>query len=364
MSAGEFAGSFARQWAPLLLTAGLLLPLPAVGPPVTVPAAPHGGTTALVASHPSDFATSANGNWTLSLPGPIGSLYPGASLGAEYDVSLRSALPGASPLSVWVPPAMITFATSSGALRVYGNWANFTFGGNGSVSSVLSDNFNLSLTAVAPATFNATNRTIFSSQLAAIMSSLPYGSVNLTVAWRWVVAGPDGSISMSPWENSSLIDPAYFASVESFGPPLLTTGGSYGVCIGGPIGGRLFSLHLEVARPYDDFVHVNYSVPAGASSACWSATVPQGIAPGPLLAHIWAYDRVTLLLYVLKLTLVNSTAGGSMTLASPGWKLAVNLSALSIGGVVLIAALVLPAVRKRTPPPRELEAPAGASGRP
>jgi hypothetical protein len=335
----------------LLLAVCLLLPPPATGSLARPTAAPPEGATQHPALRPSDFATSANGNFSLTQPGPIGSLYPGTSLGAQYTVSLRTPLSSPSPLAVYVPPPELIVATSIGALRVFGSWANFTFGGNGSVSSVLSATYNLSLTIELPATYNATNRTIFSSQLVAIMSSLPYGSVNLSVAWRWVVAGPDGSIAKSPWANSSLIDPAYFASVESFGPAQLTPGQSYGVCIGGPIAGRLFSLHLEIAKPYDDFVHVNESVPAGATSACLSATVPQGIAPGPLLAHIWSYDRVTLLLYVLKLTLVNATAGAPPTLASPGWKLVVNVSALSFGGLVLVAVVVAPVLRKRPPRP-------------
>jgi hypothetical protein len=335
----------------LLVVAGLLVPFPVLGAHAAATSPPRRGAIPLLGSRPSDFATSANGNWSLTQPGPSGSLYPGSSLGAQYTVSLRSTLSGPTPLSVWVPPAELIFATSLGPYRVFGPWANFTFGGNGSVSSVLSATFNLSLTAQAPATFNSTNRTVFSSQLVAIMSSLPHGSVNLSVAWRWVVAGPDGSVAMSPWANSSLIDPAYFASVESFGPPQLTAGQSYGVCIGGPIAGRLFSLHLEVAKPYDDFVQVNNSVSANATTACWSATVPQGIAPGPLLAHIWSYDRVTLLLYVLKFNLVNATAGAPETLASPGWKLVVNLSALSVGGLVLVAVVALPVLRKRPPSP-------------
>ncbi|HEV2448838.1 MAG TPA: hypothetical protein VGU43_00300 [Thermoplasmata archaeon] len=303
---------------------------------------------------PRDFATSANGNWTLSQSPPSGNVYPGSSIGAQYTIALRSSPVGTPPISVYVPPPQLTFGTALGPLRAYGAWANFTFGGNGSVSPTLSAVFNLSLLPELSTTFNSTNRTVFSSQLVAIMTNLPYRSVNLSVSWRWVVAGPDGTVQESPWANSSLIDPAYFASVLSYGPSALTTGQSYGVCLGGPISGRLFSLHVEVAKPYDDFVQVNDSVPSGATSACWSATIPAGIAPGPLLAHIWSYDRATLLLYVLKLNLVNSTAAPGLTLASPSWRLVVNLAALSVGGLTLVAVVALPVLRK---PPRSAEPP-------
>lgn len=326
----------------------LLFPTPALGDAARHTATAPERSAAALAARPSDFATTANGNFSLSQAGPSGALFPGSSLGAQYTISLHTHLANPAPLSVWVPPPMLTFATSAGPVKVFGSWANFTFGGNGSVSSALSATFNLSLTVQTPASFNGTNRTIFSSQLAAIMSSLPYGSVNLSVAWRWMVEGPDGSTAASPWTSSGLIDPAYFVSVESYGPSQLATGGSYGVCLGGPVGGRLFSLHLEVAKPYFDFVRANDTAPVGATSTCWSVTVPQGISPGPLLAHVWSYDRVTLLLYVFRLVLVNATSSGPMTLASPGWKLVVNLSALSFGGMATVALVVLRGRRTRS----------------
>ena len=97
--------------------------------------------------------------------------------------------------------------------------------------------------------FNVAAPAILSSQLAAVMTNLPYGAVHLSVIWRWIVALPDGSTVVGPWSTAASLVPAEYAQLVSHGPDTVTPGGWFGVCVAGPIAGRQFSLHLETRTP-------------------------------------------------------------------------------------------------------------------
>ncbi|MCI4341911.1 MAG: hypothetical protein L3K11_06040 [Thermoplasmata archaeon] len=341
-----------RQWAVLFAVVLLALPVLAGLPPsANRPVAP-GSPAAAGHPLPAGFSTSPNGNFTLFTGGPTGAFYPGTLFRAEYSLTLLAAPPGAPPLQVWVPPPLLSFSTSLGAVHLFGPWANFTFGAPGSPSANQSAVFNVSAFTLTSGSFVAGNKTIFTSQLVSVMANLPYGAANLSLSWRWKIVQPDGGTSSSAWSPPAVIHPGYYVSVVSAGPSALGPLGSYAVCITGPLGGRTFSLHLEIAKPLDDFSKTNITAPASATSLCWSTSVPPGIPAGPLLAHVWAYDQVTTLLYVFKLTLLNSTppSGGPLDWWAQGPH-AANLAALVAGLGVIVVWGVVPVWRSKHPRP-------------
>jgi hypothetical protein len=281
---------------------------------------------------PAFFHTSANSNFSLAQPGPTGVLLPGSLLRVEYYLSLLNPPPQVFPVTIFFPPVQDTWATSGGTLAGGAPAWNYTFVGLPANSSSRSVVQNITSTASNASTFNQSGSVGFSSQLVAIMASVPFGGVLLAVTWRWLVADPSGAILASTWRSSASIEPAEMVSLLQAGPSTLVPGESYTVCLGGAIAGRLFSLHLEIPRPYDDFAQVNETVPAvGVTRICWSAQVPYWVPPGPLLAHVWNYANVTLLLFILKLTLVASSP--------PGWLAWVEQPS-NAASLILIAVLV------------------------
>jgi hypothetical protein len=284
---------------------------------------------------PAFFHTSANSNFSLAQPGPTGVLVPGSLLRVEYYLSLLNPPPQVFPVTIFFPPVQDTWATSGGTLAGGAPAWNYTFAGPSSDRSLVQ---NITSTASNASTFNQSGSVGFSSQLVAIMASVPFGGIHLAVTWRWLVADPSGAVLASPWRSSTSIEPAEMVSLLQAGPSTLVPGASYTVCLGGAIAGRLFSLHLEIPRPYNDFVQVNETVPAvGVTHVCWSAQVPSWVPPGPLLAHVWNYANVTLLLFILKLTLVASSPPGWL-----GWlEQPSNAASLILLGVLLTSVLVV-----------------------
>jgi hypothetical protein len=289
------------------LSALLLLALSALAVPSSAPAGLPPSTVA-TASHPepSDFQTSANGNFSIWIPPPALAPVAGASVMAQFEVTLVSAPPAGGVLSVWVPQVEGSFFFENSTIHLYRAPFELNFSAGSSSTSPL---MNASTVLRVGLPFNQSNFAILSSQLAAVMANAPYGSVHLALTWHWILIAPDGSNTTGTWSRPYPVVPAEYAELASSGPSVVHPGDAFGVCVAGAIGGRTFSLHIETANPYDDFSQVNQSAPAGsAGPMCWTAQVATWVSPQVLLAHVWSYDKVTLLLYILKVTVVNVTA--------------------------------------------------------
>jgi hypothetical protein len=288
------------------LCALLLLGLIGFALPPSVPPHPPRATIA-TASHvgPSDFQTSANGNFSIWIPPPTLAPVAGASVMAQFEVSLLSAPPASGALTVWIPQVEGSFFFENSTIHLYRAPFELNFSAGSPTTSPL---MNGSTVLRVGLPFNESNFAILSSQLAAVMANAPYGSVHLAVSWHWILIAPDGTNSTGAWSRPYPVVPAEYAELVSWGPTVVHPGDGFGVCVAGAIGGRTFSLHIETANPYDDFTQVNQSAPAGSTGpVCWTAQVANWVSPQVLLAHVWSYDKVTLLLYILKVTVVNTT---------------------------------------------------------
>ncbi|MCI4321501.1 MAG: hypothetical protein L3K05_04255, partial [Thermoplasmata archaeon] len=78
--------------------------------------------------------------------------------------------------------------------------------------------------------------------------------------------------------------------------------------------------------------------------------IPGTITPQTILMHIWDYESVTLLLYVLKVKVVNATAAAGPNIAPPSWTSLAN-GVIALGAVGIGLAVVLVARREPPTPP-------------
>ena len=311
---------------------------------------------------PPIFSTTINSNFSIPDAAPGGTFYPGTYLRAQFEIGLASGRSYTTPVQVWVPGTAAQFPTNQGPVRLAHLAVNYTFVPGGPTESNAT---NLTTLITYAGSFNATGNATLSSQLVALMSNQPYGTLNVTVSWRWLVGLPDGSVEVGAWTRPVTIMPALYAALVSIGPTTLAPGSSVSVCLGGPIAGRTFSLHLETVNPYDDFIQVNSTAPASGGPLCWSAPIPPWVPPQGLLAHVWDYDAVTLLLYNVKIALVNASAlpttGPFAALLTPSG------AATTVAGIGLLGLGIFEGVRigrsRRAHPrssDRAAEPPAGA----
>jgi hypothetical protein len=284
---------------------------------------------------PSDFETQPNGNFSIWIPQPTGTVVPGSYILAEFSLALATPSSDLPPtVNVWVPETSATFSLTNVSVRMFhpAFLLNFTHGG-----PTVSNESNLTTLLKFTAEFNTSALAILSSQLAAVMTNVPYGSITLTASWRWAIAYPDGMTVFGDWSAPTSFEPAEYATLTSFGPTTLVPGGNFQVCISAPEAGRQFSLHLETAVPYDDFVQVNQTVTQANSTTCWVAAVADWVTPQVILAHVWNYDRVTLLLYIIKVTVVNQTAGWTDVFTPlENWNALATIGALGLGAGLVV----------------------------
>ncbi len=298
-------------------------------------------------------ASTPNGNLSISAPQPIAQVVPGSYLVSQYRVSVVSNLTELPPiLTVWVPQTIALFRLPTETLQVIGfaRVVNFTQGG-----PYISNAINGSVLVKLATSFNTTSDALLTSQLLSFMYSAPDGAFGLAVTWRWAIFYPDGSSDFGPWSQSPEFPGVEYAQLVSYGPTTLPTQGWFQVCMAASGVTRQFSLHLETISPVDDFIHAEQNVSASATApVCWSAQVAPWVTPQPLIAHVWAYDRLTFLMYLVKVTVVNQTGGAGPFSILTTWSGAVTVGALAVAGGLVVWGIRHAVVRRQapgTPPP-------------
>lgn len=297
---------------------------------------------ALAAASVGANNTTFHGNLLVPAPAPNGSAPGGSALEVAYQVKLDSAASAPGLTTVYFPTMSVTFEVGWGALPVVIPPA---------VVNLTTENWTAS-----PATTRSVelqNLTYFvgdapvalSSELLSVMSSRPYGTVSLLFEWQYRLSTP-GAAEI-PWSPAGgvALEPAELARLTRVAPLTLAPGGPVEACVDGPVADRTFSLHAEVASPYDDFVQRTVVIPADPTLPyCWNVTIPGTIRPGPILLHLWDFDEVTLLLDSVRLNLTNlstpATAPGADTMSPWEW--------VAVGGLGGVGALLLAGQRIRS----------------
>lgn len=336
-------------WTPTIAAVAIAVSLLAVGltaPRTTLERPAVGG----VSPAPS-VVTSPHGNLVVHNPGPQGTVPPGSVLSAEYRIAVVNYTPALGFVTLRVPGVEAVFQTVSETVFVAIVPRNLTIMGAGYYASNLTTG---SLLLVNGTSFLSGELATFSTELASIMGPLPYGQMSVIAQWQWRLATPDGAVTNGSWSPSpgQTVPIAQTVQLVSVGPLILARGSSLTACLEGPVYGRTFSLHAETINPLNDFVQSTSPVPSGAAlPVCWTITMPIYIAPQPLLIHIWDYNQVTLLLYIVKATLVASLPGSALNGTGPPIPFLVILDAGALGVGVLIAIWAwVDRAGRRTPP--------------
>ncbi|HZY69786.1 MAG TPA: hypothetical protein VFF67_02255 [Thermoplasmata archaeon] len=315
-----------------------------------------GASTPRPAAVDPSVTTSPHGNLLVHSAAPQGNAPPGSVLTAEYRIAVVNYTGSLGLVTLRVPGVEAVFETTQGVVYVADVPRNLTLSGGGYYASNLTTSSILlpNATSFAPG-----GLATFSTELASILGPLPYGQMSVIAQWQWRLTAPDGSTTNGSWSPSpgQSVSIAQTAQLVSIGPLVLARGSALTACLSGPVVGRTFSLHAETVSPLNDFVQNTSAVAAGTPMpACWTITMPFYIVPQPLLIHIWDYNQVTLLLYIVKATLVGSlpVAGqnGTGTPIPLLWVL--NSGAIGVGALVGVWAWVDHAgrrARSRPPPP-------------
>ncbi|MCI4324408.1 MAG: hypothetical protein L3K00_00750 [Thermoplasmata archaeon] len=289
--------------------------------------------------------TSINDAIALTGSSPTGTL----PVGTLVRVNLRfmaSSTTSAPNATVYVPQQQAVFPAVPASVQIFPTGVNLSvpFGSEVIVNSG-------TFTLRNATTFNTTGKVTFTSELAALMGSEPFGDLTVDAQWGWNVTTPTGTVTTSGWEPSpgQVIQPAEVAFLQSLQPRSFTVPATITACLTGPVQGRTFSLHAETPKPVDDFVINTTRDPVGGPLVfCLSIVIGATIAPQPLLAHVWDYESVTLLLYIVKLTVTNLTSGGGGG-GGPDWTEYVDIAAIL--GVALVAVGVVVVLRRQPPHP-------------
>jgi hypothetical protein len=269
--------------------------------------APVGLTTAV---HPG-VATIPHGNLSIPLFLPSLTLAAGTHLVARYQFKVVSWPTGLPNLTVWVYSELAVFRESSGASLEETIGARNQTVVNGTLSNPNATTGNVTIGA-AGASFSNGSKAVLSSQLLAVMVSVPWGTLTMDFRWDWESITPSGVANYSSWSTFQTITPPEHLTVVSDGPPQLTPGAAFQVCIAGPVQNRTFSLHMEVPSPYVSFAWNTTHVPGNwTGTYCWSDTMPSTFTklPSMLLVHIWEYNTLPSILYILHTEGITKNSG-------------------------------------------------------
>jgi hypothetical protein len=307
---------FATLAASLLL----LTLLPGVGAPGGS-ATPHSpGRFATDIVHPAGN-TSINDDLVLNGTPPAGTYAPGAVVRVEFRITVLAAN-SSGPVTIYVPQLLASFPAVPAPVNVFLPLRNLTIAVGATVTAA-PGTFTLRNTT----TFNGTRAATLNSQLVSLMGSTPYGDTSVSAQWNWSLTTPDGASTFSGWgpTQSPTIQPAEIAFLQSLTPRSLVPPAPVTACLTGPVQGRTFSLHAETPKPFDDFVGNSTRDPiTGPSTWCLTVTIPVNITPQTILMHIWDYEAVTLLLYIVKVKVGNNTTAAASLGLSGDWSAYAN----------------------------------------
>ena len=297
--------------------------------------------------------------WQLErLLGPGGKLYVDYRFQVDhFNASIDDGL------VVRVPQSLALFPAAPLNLTVIAPATVFTVNSPGYSSAP----FGLSYTQVTEAeTFSGSATAIFTSQLIAVTTSLPWNSVTLAFQWNWTFVNSSGPPTGSNFGGGRNVTPDQYVQLASTSRLSMSNGNSFTACVSGSVEGRTFSLHAETVNgtSVDDFVQLNATVPLVTNLPfCWSVliTLPSKTPPPQtLLVHVWDYQNAytsnvtTLLLYSLSVKVVSATSTPSNDIL--GYPVSTWLTFTTIGVTALAVALVgyglLRSRRRRKVPPQ------------
>ncbi len=350
----------------------------ATGPSSQV-VAPH----SLESTSPGFFHTNPSGNISISVPPPGGVNGGPLNLSAPANVTVRYNFTVLNfdasvdqGLVVRVPQTVAIFSILSGSLDVTAPVQTFTLNASGDPIPAAGYGY---LELNHPVKFNnsASTHAVFSTQLVAVTTTLPWNAV--TLQFQWNSSFKESGKPPIPQNNtaSQTVVPDQSATLASTSRTPMSSGQLFTACLSGPVEGRTFSLRAETVNgtQVNDFVQVNATVPVVTPLPfCWSAMIPSSIiAPQTIIVHIWDFQNAytsnvtTLLLFAIPVKIVNATSSPSHSFLGVPVSLWLTFATVGIGlfAVALIGvAIFLSRKRRRqasaaSPPAGAVVSPAG-----
>jgi hypothetical protein len=307
-------------------------PTVAAAPMHSAPAAPHAITAAAPAS-----SLTYHANLYVNASAPTGSAPTGEEVGAIFEVSV----PGytGSTATVRIPNAAIGFPSSSGTRTIYSGFVNITV----TPAQTTSDGSSGVTRWTGETTFTPGGLVPLSTQGLAVMASWPHGQYALSFRWHWVLTAPDGSSSNGPWSGWTSVSPAQLADLTNAPPTSWPVNTPLQLCLGGPVDGRTFSVHVSTTNPSQQYDDGAVTIPSSAPTPyCWNSTLPSGVTPGAAFVHLWEYSSTTFMLFLIPIQLVNSSPSGPPALATAVDTVStVTLVLLGVGFLAAVLAIVL-----------------------
>lgn len=322
--------------AVLLCTTGLVVPIASLGSRTSGALPAHLGRSAATSASPLTF----HGNYNQNETGPSLNVPAGEVVEVAYGVEAVGFLGTASPGQVRFPSAEAMFPTASGPLHLYLSPANATLNASGLTEVVAGPPLKLA----SSVSFNRSSLAYLSTMGVALMASWPTGTYALNVRWHWTLVAPDGSETVGAWSTPAQLVPAGFARLAVPLAHVWNIGGSYSVCLTGPLAGRSFVLRLSVVSPVHWIVEPAFSVASNSSApACWSNLVPSSVSPQSGWVHLWeTTSNSSFLLYEAQVQLVGPPATHSTRAPT------VTAVALGFGvGAAIVAVIGIVRLRRR-----------------
>lgn len=294
---------------------------------------------------------------------PSAPMAPGEEFAAIFEVMVPAYTSGIAGDQVVIPPAYVQIPTTTGALHLYLNAVNFTVAGSAAESAPAGPPTRFG-TALA---FNASTVAALSSQQVAVTATWPYGGPSVEFRWTWTATAQDGSTAQGNYSAWTSVTPGQLASPTQAVAHTWVIGSPYELCLGGPIGGRTFSLHLATSSPVEQIDGGAVSVPVGPHAQfCWNSTFAVSVTPQQAFVHLWEYGNVTFLLLTVLIQITNDPAppaggGGS----SPPLSSLATAALFGVGIVVVVVVVEILLVagrarRRRAPTAGTTGAPPGA----
>jgi hypothetical protein len=251
--------------------------------------------------------------------GPSTTLVQGTVLSVAYEVQALTLPSGSATAPVELPGVTGVFPLSNGAvLQVFVPPQSLVVS-ESAWSSVSAHSRTLSASS-SPAPNESAQLT---TQLLAVTTPAPVGSLRVEVRWSWSIASPDGSTSQGPWTVPStngtfpsIFSPDPYVGLAGQSPTAERSGAFYSVELSGTPAHSPFLLKLENASTGATLNRAwfNSTSVAGAmftgSIQLTSGSV--GLPPGNYLIHV--HDACAGILYSLPVV-VSSAAAGSVSAA-------------------------------------------------
>jgi len=281
------------------------------------------------------------------LPNPTTSLRANGSVSVTVQVAAVNYTASLNGTSIYLPTIVAGFPlTPSGSATLSLPPKTLTLAG-ASWSTAASE----SKTKVFPsgATFSPNANAFLSTAQLAVMTSVPYGTVQVEFRWQWtVVPAPSGNATSSAWSvpsstatspwRATIFAPAPYVAVAHTDPQPAAPGSNYTVGLTGAVANTSFRVVVEHANNGTEITSNWENAPPGTT--LFNATAPTSYADstplrsGTYLLHV--HDRCQAILRSLTLKVSTGAApmplGGSAGAWSAGSSYVVARPAAIAGG--------------------------------